>query len=179
MRSRAAEILVAILYLFVFTRVAAARTPEDACTLPGDLQREISSRYPGRTLVGLSDLGDDDRGFFQKGHPDDCPGLVKVDFYGDGKPTFALVLTTKSVAKGKNELVLAHQVGEIWKTITLQTAAGDSPVVWSEKPGDYQDVYGQKKIHATGPVIILCRYEASKILFAWTNGKIAKIWLMD
>lgn len=179
MRPRTTAILVAILYLFVFARVAAARTPEDACTLPRDLQRKISSKYPGRTLVGLSDLDDDGRGFFQKGHGDDCPGLVKVDFYGDGKPTFALVLTTKSVAKGKNELVLAHEVGGMWKAITLQTAAGDSPVVWSEKPGDYQDVYGEQKIHATGPVIILCRYEASKILFAWTNNKIAKIWLMD
>jgi len=179
MRLKVTAILGAILYLFVFARVAAARTLEGACTLPGDLQREISSKYPGRTLVSLSDLGDDDRGFFQKGHGDDCPGLVKVDFYGDGKPTFALVLTTKSVAKGKNELVLAHQVGAIWKTTTLQTTEGDSPVVWSQKPGEYKDVYGKKKIHATRPVIILCRYEASTILFAWTDSRIAKIWLQD
>jgi hypothetical protein len=179
MRLKATAILGAILYLFVFARVAAARTPEDACTLPGDLQREISSKYPGRTLISLSDLGDDDRGFFQKGHGDDCPGLVKVDFYGDGKPTFALVLTTKGVAKGKNELVLAHQVGATWKTTTLQTTEGDAPVVWTQKPGEYKDVYGEKKIHATRPVIILCRYEASTILFAWTDGRIAKIWLQD
>ncbi len=167
------------LWLFVFVRVAAAATPDDACTLPTDLQREVASKYPGRTLVSLSDLGDDDRGFFQKGHADSCPGLVKVDFYGDGKPTFALVLTTKSVAKGKNELVLAHQVGAVWKTTTLQTTDGDAPVVWSEKPGEYKDVYGEKKIHATRPVIILCSYEAWTILYAWTNNKIAKIWLMD
>jgi hypothetical protein len=179
MRLKATAILGTVLYLFVFARVATARMHEDACALPGDLQREISSKYPGRTLVSLSDLGDDDRGFFQKGHGDDCPGLVKVDFYGDGKPTFALVLTTKSVAKGKNELVLAHEVGTIWKTTTLQTTEGDAPVVWSQKPGEYKDVYGEKKIHATRPVIILCRYEASTILFAWTDYRIAKIWLQD
>lgn len=179
MRPKATAILGAILYLFVFALVAAARTPKGACTLPGDLQLEISNKYPGRTLVSLSDLGDDDRGFFQKGHGDDCPGLVKVDFYGDGKPTFALVLTTKSVAKGRNELVLAHQVGAIWKTTTLQTTEGDAPVVWSQKPGEYKDVYGEKKIHAARPVIILCSYEASTILFAWTDNRIAKIWLQD
>ncbi len=26
------------------------------------------------------------RVFFQKDHADTCPGLVKVDFYGDGNP---------------------------------------------------------------------------------------------
>src|SRR5208282_2279247 len=145
MRLKATATMGAILYLSLFAHVAAARTPEDACTLPGDLQREISSKYPARTLVSLSDLSDDDRGFFQKGHGDDCPGLVKVDFYGDGKPTFALVLITKRVAKGKNELVLAHQVGTIWKTTTLQTTEGDAPVAWSQKPGEYKDVYGEKK----------------------------------
>jgi hypothetical protein len=73
------------------------------------------------------------------------PGLVKVDFYGDGKPTFALVLTTRSVAKGRNELVLAHQAGTIWKTITLQATDGDAPVVWSEKTGEYKDVYDDRR----------------------------------
>lgn len=169
----------ALLTLFLFVPVAAAGATDDACTLPTDLQREVATKYPGRTLVSLSDLGDDDRGFFQKAHGDSCPGLAKVDFYGDGKPTFALALTTNSVTEGKTELVLAHRAGATWKTTTLQTAAGDAPVVWSEKPGQYTDVYGGKKIHATRPVIILCKYESWMILYAWTNGKVSKIWLMD
>ena len=165
--------------LLLFAYDAIAGSSNDACGLPADLQREIASRYPGRTLVSLSDLGDDDKGFFQKGHGDNCPGLVKVDFYGDGKPTFALVLITQSVAKGKNELVLAHQVGATWKTTTLQTTEGDAPVVWSERPGEYKDVYGEKKIRATKPVIVFCSYEAWAILYARTNNGITKIWLMD
>jgi len=160
-------------------QVATAGPSISAYDLPKDLQSVVGSKYPGRTLVSFSDLGDDDRGFFQKGHDNSCPGLVKVDFYGDGKPTFALALTTNSVAKGKTELVVAHQVGAIWKTTTLETVDGDAPVVWSEKPGEYKDVYGEKKIRATRPVIISCRYEAWTILYAWTNNRIAKIWLMD
>jgi len=159
--------------------VEEAGPSDDACGLPKDLQQEVTSKYPGRTVVSLSDLGDDDKGFFQKAHGDACPGLVKVDFYGDGKPTLALALTTKSVAKGRTELVVAHQVGAIWKTMTLETTPGDAPVVWSEKPGEYKDVYGKKSIRATGPVIIFCRYEAWAILYAWTNNRIAKIWVMD
>ncbi len=127
----------------------------------------------------VSDLGDDDRGFFLKAHAGSCPGLVKLAFYGDGEPTFALALTTRNAAKGKTELVVAHEVGGIWNTTTLETTPGDAPVVWSEKPGEYKDVYGEKKIRAAGPVIIFCKYEAWAILYAWTDHRIAKIWVMD
>jgi hypothetical protein len=68
MRLKTPAVVLAILNLFVLWRVATARTPGDAWTPPGDLEREISSKYPGRTLVGLSDLGNDDRWLFQKGH---------------------------------------------------------------------------------------------------------------
>jgi hypothetical protein len=165
--------------LFGLVQVATARPETSACELPRDLQSVIESKYPGRTVVDLSDLGDDDKGFFQKAHGDACPGMVKVDFYSDGKPTLALALTTKSVAKGRTELVVAHQIGAIWKTVTLETTPGDAPVVWSEKPGEYKDVYGEKSIRATGAVIIFCRYEAWTILYAWTNNRMAKIWVMD
>ena len=105
--------------------------------------------------------------------------MVKVDFYGDGKPTFALALGTKNVAKGKTELVLAHQAGAVWKTTTMETTDGPAPVVWSEKPGQYKDVYGVKKIRATNPVIVFCGYSSWAVLYAWTNNKVAKIWLAD
>jgi hypothetical protein len=179
MRLKSITVFAAVLHLFVFVRVATTGPQDDACRLPADLKRDVARQYPGRTLVSLSDLGDDDRKFFQEGHGNSCPGLVKVDFYGDGKPTFALALTTQSAAKGKTELVVAHQVEATWKTITLETVDGDAPVVWSEKPGEYKDVYGEKRVRATKPVIIFCRYEAWKILYAWTNNRAAKIWLMD
>jgi hypothetical protein len=167
------------LCLFLVGQIAAAKPPSDVCALPSDLQSEITNKYPGRTLVNVSDLTDDDREFFQKEHGNSCPGLVKLDFYGDGKPTFALALTTNALAKGRTELVVAHQVASMWKTTTLETVSGDAAVAWSEKPGEYKDVYGEKKIHATAPVIVFCRYEASKILYAWTHDRVTKIRLSD
>ena len=146
MRLKSITVFAAVLHLFVFVRVATTGPQDDACRLPADLKREVARKYPGRTLVSLSDLGDDDRKFFQEGHGNSYPGLVKVDFYGDGKPTFALALTTQSAAKGKTELVVAHQVEATWKTITLETVDGDAPVVWNEKPGEYKDVYGEKRV---------------------------------
>ncbi|HEX4543658.1 MAG TPA: hypothetical protein VH114_10855 [Candidatus Acidoferrum sp.] len=173
------SLLALLASALVFVEVAAAGPPNGACDLPKDLQREVTNKYPGRTLVNLSDLNEDDRKLFRKEHADSCPGLVKVDFYGDGKPTLALALTTKSVAKGKTELVLARQVGAGWKTTTLDTTDGPVPVVWSEKPGEYKDVYGEKKIRASRPVIVFCGYYSWAVLYAWTGNRVAKIWLAD
>jgi hypothetical protein len=165
------------LCFLAFIPMAAA---VEACDLPEDLQREIAVRYSGAKLVRLSDLSDDDRGFFQKDHGDSCPGLVKADFYGDGKPTLALVLIAKSGAKEKAKLVLAHDVGGRWETRIADTTDGAPvPVVWSQPPGEYRDVYGKKEIRATRPVIVLAGYESWAILYAWTGNKVTKIWLRD
>jgi len=166
-------------YLFFFIPMAIAAPPNDACDLPKGLQLEIATKYSGAKPVSLSDLGEDDRGFFQKDHGNACPGLVNVDFYGDGKPTLALVLIAEDGKKEKAKLVVAHQVGTNWSTALLGTAVSSVPVVWSQDPGEYQDVYGRKKIRATRPVIIFCGYESWTILYAWTNDKVAKIWLSD
>src|SRR5437016_7556280 len=72
------------------------------------------------TVVTLADLQDDDRGFFQKDHNNSCPGLVKVDFYGDGKPTLALVLIKKDEAK-ESAILVSHQVEATWNITVLAT----------------------------------------------------------
>lgn len=169
------------LCLFVLAKVAVAAPPNDACNLPEDLQREVANKYPGAKLISLSDLGEDDRGFFQKDHGGTCPGLVKVDFYGDGKPTLALVLTKKGGAKEHTELVVAHHAGERWRLAALDTGGPSpyAPVVWSEPPGEYRDVYGNKTIRATRPVIVFCKYESWAILYAWTGKAVAKVWIAD
>jgi hypothetical protein len=166
--------------LFIFGQIVVAASPNDACNLPQDLQPEIESKYPGAKLVSLSDLGEDDRVFFHKDHGNACPGLVKVDFYGDGKPTLALVLIAKNGAKEKVELVLAHQMGGHWHTTVLDKAEGAPvPVVWSQPPGEYRDVYGKKEIRATKPVIVFAGYESWAILYAWTGKRTTKIWIAD
>jgi hypothetical protein len=51
-------------------------------------------------------------------------------------------------------------------------------VVWSDKPGEYKGVY-QHKIRATRPVIVFCEYSSWAVLYAWTNNRVAKLWLRD
>lgn len=163
------------LFLFMFVQVVHAAPRNGQCDLPQDLQSEITRKYPGRKLVTLSDLQEDDRASFQKDHSDSCPGLVKVDFYGDDKPTFAMVLITKD----NSELVVAHWVGETWRTTVLGTGGPNIPVVWSLPPGEYTDVNGTKTIRASRSVIVFLEYESWGILYAWTGNAVRKIWIAD
>ena len=104
---------------------------------------------------------------------------MSVDFYGDGKPALALVLASGEGANQKAELVVAHKIGENWKTTLLDTANSSVPVVWRQKPGKYTDVYGNKTIRAKKPVIVFCGYNSWAIVYAWMGKGVDKVWLAD
>lgn len=178
MRLKPPTVSLVCFCLLVFVQVAAAQSSNDACSLPNDLRIVVEGKYPGTKVVTLSDLNEDDKQLFQKEHGDARPGLAKVDFYGDGNPTLALALTKGSLANRTTRLVLAHNIGEGWKTSTLETSTGRAPVVWSEGPGEYKGVY-QHKILAKRPVIVFCGYSSWAVLYAWTSSRVAKIWLSD
>jgi hypothetical protein len=56
---------------------------------------------------------------------------------------------------------VAREVKNGWELRGLdQDITGPAPVVWRERPGKYDDVYGEKTIKATNPVIVLCAYES-------------------
>jgi hypothetical protein len=154
---------------------------QSSCDMPADLKREIAIKYPDRALVTLSDLDKEYRDFFLKDHPDGCPGLVKVDFYGDGVPTFALELISRKEVKVKltTDLVVARKTATGWKSEKLDSADGGDAVIWSAPPGKYKDVWGAKNIRASRPVIVFCGYWSWAVVYAWTGGKVAKVWLND
>jgi len=62
-----------------------------------------------------------------------CPGLLKVNFYGDGKPTWAIGLVKGAGSNRRVELVVARQLGKDWEMRSLLTLEGaDSPVIMSQ-----------------------------------------------
>ena len=178
MRLQYSKTFTMSLFLVACGHAVATGASPDGCQYPPGLRDEISRKYPGTRLITLEDLQDDDRGFFQKDHGTRCPGLVRVNFYGDGKPTWALVLTTGKSSRQNAQLVVAHKVAKGWETRSLEATTG-APVVWRQPPGIYDDVYGEKKIRAKYPVIVFCGYESWAILYAWTGKDVKKIWLMD
>lgn len=180
MRLKSMLVCAVSLYLFAATQAVIAAPPQDRCALPSGLRAEISKKYPGASVVTLADLNEYDRKLFQKDHGTRCTGLVKVNFYGDGKPTWALVLIAGEGPKQKAELVVARQLGEGWELRSLETTdTAPVPAVWREGPGEYRDVYGEKTLRATHPVIVLCGYESWAILYAWTGKEVEKIWISD
>jgi hypothetical protein len=85
MQIRLIWVLAMAFCLLHFSRPALAEAQNGPCEKPKDLQAEVLRTYPGTSLVTLSDLNDTNRESFQEEHRNECPGLVKVDFYGDGK----------------------------------------------------------------------------------------------
>jgi len=67
----------------VLVQGVAPQSSNDSCDLPKDLQSLVAARYHGTKIVILSDLNEDDKQLFQKEHAEGCPGLAKVDFYGE------------------------------------------------------------------------------------------------
>lgn len=171
----------ALVCLIIFCAVAAIQTvaaPHDPCDLSPGLQAELLKKYPGTRVVSLADLNQEDRRLFQKDHCKRCPGLARVNFYGDGKPTWAVVLISGENPKLKAELVVARQMGDKWETRSLDATDG-TPVVWREGPGKYNDLDGKKVIQATKPVIVFAGYGSWSVLYAWTGKDVEKVQLSD
>jgi hypothetical protein len=177
MQIRLIWLLAAAFCLLAFGQSAFAGARNGACEMPKDLQAEVTRKYPGTSLVTLSDLDDTNKESFQKEHKDECPGLVKVDFYGDGKPTLALALIANSVQGAKVELIVARQVVDNWKMTMLASVDGAAAAIWSEGPGEYVDMCRNGKIRSTRPVIIFCRNYKWMVLYAWKGNRVVKFSL--
>ncbi len=161
---------------------AAAESSSHACVLSPDLRSAIAQKYPNTRIVTLADLEADDAAFFRKDHGNDCPGVTEVDFFGDGAPTLALVLAKLNGTKHDTELLVAHKVRQKWTLMLLEAGSNAlpyAPVVWSQPPGEYKDVYGERTIRATRPVIVFCKYEGWAIVYAWAGEGVKKVRLSD
>lgn len=174
--------ILRLICLSISAQASVGAQVNGACDLPLALQHEITVKYGVWKLVNLSDLSEYNRGLFQKDHGNSCPGLVKVDFYGDGRPTLALALIKRGGggAKEEAELVVAHELRGEWKTTVLDKAEGAPvPVVWNQPPALYRDVDGKKELRATRQVIVFAGYESWAIVYAWTGKGVSKVWIAD
>lgn len=178
MRLKIAAVYSVALQLFAVGALSAAAPPKP-CELPSGLGDEVSKRYMGTHIVTLGDMDEYNRRLFKKEHGSRCPGLVKVNFFGDGKPTWALVLIAGESPKRKAELVVARMDTGGWEIRSLETTDG-TPVVWREGPGEYEGMYERPQtIRARYPVIVFCGYGSWSIVYSWTGKEVVKVWTSD
>ena len=164
--------------VYLLLAASATGSTQEACALPTGLGDEIALKFPGTRIVTLADLDDFDRKLYGKDHGRRCPGLASVDFYGDHKPTSAMVLISGQNPKRKAELIVAHQMNSDWEIRSLSITDG-TPVVWRERPGKYEGMYENQTVQAKNPVIVFCGYGSWEIVFAWTDKGLEKVWLSD
>jgi len=169
------------LLAFILSATAnrASAGEADPCTLPNGLNAKIAAVHPTAHVVHVTDLSEDNRNLYTKDHGASCPGLVEIDFYEDGSPTWALALVSGADPRQlKSRLVVARRQESSWDIRTLATAIG-IPVVWKEPGGDYKDMYGRKTIRSIRPVLVLCYYSSSTTIYAWNGKKVEEVWLQD
>lgn len=160
---------------------ASSASPVNPCELPHGLDAKLAAKFPAAHVVHLADLDDYDKKLYRKDHGSRCPGLVKVNFYGDEKPTSALVLLSGDAPRHlKAELLVARELESDWELRSLEVTDG-APVVWREPAGKYEGLYneGVKTISARNPVIVFCGYESWSIVYAWNGEAVEKVWTSD
>jgi hypothetical protein len=157
---------------------AHASSGDSACRLPDRVVRALSRDYADMRALTARDLPPRDRSLFAKEHGQACPGLARLDFYGDGHDTIAI-----SLVHGRGEtrsvLIVATLVDGAWTIVRLDASDSATPVVWSERPGHYNDIYGKESIEVAHPAIVWCAYDAWAILYARTGLTTSKIWIAD
>jgi|SRR5208282_1473732 len=178
MQFKSVLIYVVVFYLFAVNHAVCAAPAKDSCDLPAGAREELSKKYPDKRLVTLADPEEYDRKLFQKEHGAGCPGLARVNFYGDGKPTWAIVLISGENPRRRAELVVVRQGSEGWEIRSLDTTDW-TPVVWREGPGKYDALDGKKTIQTTRPVIVFCGLESWAVVFAWTGKEVERVQTSD
>ena len=168
--------VLSICSLFAATQPLVA-APGGNCDLPGSLDEEIAKKYPGSRVVTLADLDEHYKDLFQKEHGSQCPGLVSVDFYGHDEPTWALVLISGDGPQRIVEFLVARKGPKAWEFLSLDKTRGTA-VVWSERPGRYQNNMGREVTWAVKAVVVVRQYPTrGTIAYAWVGNKLeAAVW---
>jgi hypothetical protein len=80
--------------------------------------------------------------------------------------------------KRKAELILAHQLADVWEIRSVDVTDG-TPVVWRENPGKYDDMYESKTIRAKSPVVVFSGLGSWSVIYAWNGKGIEKLQTSD
>jgi hypothetical protein len=147
--------------------------------IPESLNRDLAVMFPFARVMTDVMLSVGDRRILQRERPGQCPGVAALDFFGDGKKDYALVLAHGTKSRMANLVLARPETTGHWSFQLIEEANQGIAVVFSVPPGDYTDVYGESKLHAPHEAIGFSGIESWTVLFAWTGSTIDKIWTQD
>lgn len=145
----------------------------DPCVsaLPAALSARLETAYPSGKVVTFDQLHPTDQDLYDNDHPAQCPGLVRLDFYGRSTKQLALLLFD-----GKQTLLLlADDRGkDRWNIRQIDLVDSHAAPVIIVLPADRK-----KELRARHDVLALVWYESASVAYIWSRNRVEKIWLSD
>ncbi len=157
-------------------------TKECSFLLPESLAESLGRVHPGAKVLTLDQLHRRERRLFKKEEGRRCPGVVHLDFFGDHREAYGVVLVTGASQRRRLRLIVASRTSQApaWNIETLEAMKDPSLATLAKRrPGVYEDLRRKEKIEANAEALVWVRWDSWAILYAWTGQKIDKIWLSD
>jgi hypothetical protein len=157
-------------------------------TLPQQIQSKLEKNYPDWQPEKLENLYEDDRKFWIKAHPNDCPGIAIGHFESKTEPSYALLLVSRPDRKrpgfrilvfshtGPSAPYVAHLVSK-WDVGTFYE--GSDQVIATVPPGHYEEASGPRKVLIDLDAIWYEVMEKGAILYYWKNGRFHELVTSD
>jgi hypothetical protein len=163
------SLLFSIISFSTQAHADVARRSHCSETIPTAVQKIIQQRYPGFHILT------------KKESRHGCPGIAKVDVYGDGRTVYAIVILTDrgSGWQKDGKLILAKKDAHHWEVEVLDEGDGYPGSLWHEPAGLYGDRYGGKTLKSKGDVIIYFGYESWERAYGWTGEQFMWVQLSD
>lgn len=175
-------LLTAFTIVLVNACILEARQPStEECTavLPKSVENLMRKTFRQWEIVSeklLGGLPPD----YRKERPTGCPGVLRLDLYGDGRPVFAILIMREIQNGWQTKLLLAEQEShKKWKLQTIWEANDVDGVLLPVPPGEDSDIWRDVTIRGTGEGILYIKYEAYAIVFRWTGQSIEHVYVMD
>ena len=171
-----------------FTAQTRAADPCNASVLPTEIQIKLEKNYPDWQAERIENLYEDDRQFWIKAHPNDCPGIAIGHFESKAELSYALLLISKPDRKRSGLRILtfsrtspstsyvAHLVSK-WDTGSFYE--GSDQVIASVPAGHYEEAMGPKKVQTDLDGIWYEVMEKGAILYYWKDGRYYELVTSD
>jgi len=192
MLSKTSNSIATFITFFIIAAVSSVPTKAaDPChtsTLPKEIQSKLAKDYPDWQPERLENLYEDDRPFWTKAHPNDCPGIAIGHFESKAELSYALLLISKPDRKrpglrilvfsrlGPSAPYVAHLVSK-WDVGAFYE--GSAQVISTVPAGNYKEAMGPRKVQIDLDGISYEVMEKGAILYYWKNGRFQELATSD
>jgi hypothetical protein len=187
--------IVALRYVFMLlvtiTALAARARATDPCDLsaiPEEVQTILQSSYHDWQPERVEHLYDDDRQFWIKAHPNDCPGIAIGHFESNTQLSYALLLISKPDRKrpglrilvfsraGATAPYVSHLLSK-WNIGLFYE--GSDQVIATVPPGVYKEAIGPHKAQIDLDGLWYETMEKGAMLYYWKGGRYHELVTSD